>query len=712
MAESSRKNRPGRASADPRQASHTSTDGGFDRPVPGSIADVVGRLEIWGRLAATGLARIAFTSEYARQHVVDELRAAFKAAAVAFYEVDLAPNTPALDIVRQLKARYRTLEPGVVSLSGLTAALPFDHTDLVNALHVLNYNRENLAVHPLRQIWWMSTTLADEFTRNVPDINSWFIVKETLIETVPRPAAMSDEIFQRPSDAPSVNIDQARRHAEYMVGRFNAALKAGAPLEDLRWLASASVRALKEGGAEAEALTLLIEMLDAERLAYPHVDQPVRDLFTNITRSVRPNPPMRAGNHASSSGAELSDGSKRATDEDMSLILRAVRKESEAAADVIVASAFLAFKRIPQEIFTRGAEEFGAPLDRLVHGAANHPEVLDEMYSHLADRLLIVRDQQDRSFDIPVLVQQLVFASVPAAERRAWIERVVGALVLAHPGYEFSNWPECERLLPHWLVCAELVEKENIGTRETGIMLTQAASYLYERARYAEAEPLFVRALVTNESLLGPAHPVIAASLNNLAEVYGAQGRYAEAESMHVRALAINERAFGCDHPDTARSLNNLAHVYANQGRFSEAEPMYIRALAINEGALGSDHPDTATSLNNLANLYASQGRYAEAEPLHLRALAVDERVLGPDHLATATDMSNLATAYYLQRKYAEAEPLYARAFAIRAKALGLGHPQTVSSIERYANLLTAIGRDDEAAALRQRATGNSENGK
>ena len=69
----------------------------------------------------------------------------------------------------------------------------------------------------------------------------------------------------------------------------------------------------------------------------------------------------------------------------------------------------------------------------------------------------------------------------------------------------------------------------------------------------------------------------------------------------YKRSLAIREKALGPDHPDVAGSLNNLAVLYHDQGRYAEAEPLYKRSLAIEEKALGPDHPDVATSLNNLA---------------------------------------------------------------------------------------------------------------
>ena len=104
------------------------------------------------------------------------------------------------------------------------------------------------------------------------------------------------------------------------------------------------------------------------------------------------------------------------------------------------------------------------------------------------------------------------------------------------------------------------------------------------------------------------------------------QGRYAEAEPLYRRSLEIKEKQLGPDHPDVAGSLNNLAILYADQGRYAEAEPLYRRSLKIREAKLGPDHPDVAASLNNLAILYQSQGRYAEAEPLYRRSLKIREK--------------------------------------------------------------------------------------
>ncbi len=72
-----------------------------------------------------------------------------------------------------------------------------------------------------------------------------------------------------------------------------------------------------------------------------------------------------------------------------------------------------------------------------------------------------------------------------------------------------------------------------------------------------------------------------------------------------------------------ATALNNLAQLYEAQGRYAEAEPLNKRSLAVREKALGSDHPDVAQSLENYADLLRKTGRNDEAKELEARAKAI-----------------------------------------------------------------------------------------
>jgi tetratricopeptide (TPR) repeat protein len=114
-----------------------------------------------------------------------------------------------------------------------------------------------------------------------------------------------------------------------------------------------------------------------------------------------------------------------------------------------------------------------------------------------------------------------------------------------------------------------------------------------------------------SSSALGPDHPHVGVTLNNLALTYWNWGRYADAEPIYRRAVEVQEKALGKEHPQVATSLNNLGLVYMRLGRYAEAEPVLKRALAIREKVLPKDHPDIGQSLGNLAPDYRYAGRAA-----------------------------------------------------------------------------------------------------
>jgi CHAT domain-containing protein/tetratricopeptide (TPR) repeat protein len=243
------------------------------------------------------------------------------------------------------------------------------------------------------------------------------------------------------------------------------------------------------------------------------------------------------------------------------------------------------------------------------------------------------------------------------------------------------------------------------GHPDVAVSLNNLANLYRDQGRYVDAEPLYSRSLAIWEKARGPNDPDVATSLNNLALLYDdGQGRYADAEPLYRRSLAIWEKARGPNDPDVATSLNNLAGLYSRQGRYADAEPLYRRSLAIREKALGPDHPNVAQSLNNLAGLYRRQDRFADAEPLIRRSLAIREKSLGPDHPDVAVSLNNLAVLYKDQGRYADAEPLHQRALAIREKALGPGHPDVAASLSNLAAVYDDQGRYADAEPLYKRA--------
>jgi hypothetical protein len=79
------------------------------------------------------------------------------------------------------------------------------------------------------------------------------------------------------------------------------------------------------------------------------------------------------------------------------------------------------------------------------------------------------------------------------------------------------------------------------------------------------------------------------------------EGIFKSGEEWSERALAISEKQLGPDHPDIRGSLNNLGSLYYSTNRYSEAEPLFLRVCSIFRNCLGEDHPNTRTVINNLA---------------------------------------------------------------------------------------------------------------
>jgi tetratricopeptide (TPR) repeat protein len=207
------------------------------------------------------------------------------------------------------------------------------------------------------------------------------------------------------------------------------------------------------------------------------------------------------------------------------------------------------------------------------------------------------------------------------------------------------------------------------------VVLNNLALSLFQSGNYAEAEPLYRRALGNSEGALGADDTFVAINLNNLADLLRREGDLANAEPLYRRALAIDEKAFGPDHPNVARDLGNLGSLVQSKNDVAGAEPLFRRALAIDEKTLGPDHPDVAVNLNNLAMLLKTKGDLTGAEPLVRRALAIDEKALGTDHPFVATNLNNLAQLLVAKGDFADAEPLYSRALAIHEKMLGPDFP-------------------------------------
>jgi DNA-binding XRE family transcriptional regulator len=377
------------------------------------------------------------------------------------------------------------------------------------------------------------------------------------------------------------------------------------------------------------------------------------------------------------------------------LAMERVEREQRAAADILRVSAFLHAEAIPEELFVEGAAHLGPELSCLVTDLSQ----FDQMIAAVRRLSLVQRQAEARTLSIHRLVQAVLRERISEQERVVWLKRVIAALSAVFPEVNYQTWKKCERLLPHALTIAAFVP-DQAKDQALAKVLRRAADYLYARAQYEEAEPLYKRSLHILEHALGPEHADLAAPLNGLAFLYREQGKYEKAELLYKQVLSILEQARGPGHTDLAAPLNGLALLYFRQGKYKEVEPLYRRSLHILEQALGPEHPDLARPLSGLADLYQEQQKYEEAKLLYEQALPILEQALGPAHPDLATLLSGLADLYSNQRNYKQAELLYKRALSILEQILGPEHPHVAYTLNNLADLYQKQGRDKQAELL------------
>src|SRR5438552_1688330 len=103
----------------------------------------------------------------------------------------------------------------------------------------------------------------------------------------------------------------------------------------------------------------------------------------------------------------------------------------------------------------------------------------------------------------------------------------------------------------------------------------QEANLLDREGRYGEARTVYLAALDEAEKF-GSSDRRLAESLNNLAAHYFHCGKYAQAEPLYRRALDLWKGLGSAERRDLAITMNNLAALYRVQSRYSEAEPLYL----------------------------------------------------------------------------------------------------------------------------------------
>ncbi len=176
--------------------------------------------------------------------------------------------------------------------------------------------------------------------------------------------------------------------------------------------------------------------------------------------------------------------------------------------------------------------------------------------------------------------------------------------------------------------------------------------------------------------------------LNNLANLFGAQGRYSETISMLREALAINTReGYRVD----AAPWQNLAITYALQGDHARALDAFLQALKIYEAA--GNTSKLALLHYNLGVLQVKQSNYAAAKRELLEAQTLAQKT--GDQIVAAQALGDLGSVQALEGHAAEAEASLRKALELCRQ---FGHKVCIGENETALGNFYLRGRDTQAA--------------
>jgi tetratricopeptide (TPR) repeat protein len=273
--------------------------------------------------------------------------------------------------------------------------------------------------------------------------------------------------------------------------------------------------------------------------------------------------------------------------------------------------------------------------------------------------------------------------SEATAEKRAIVLSNLGVIA-----YSRARFAEAERLYKRALA-------GGLPSTDSAVTWGNLGAALAAQGSIVEADAAYARAL----ALTSGDSRVAGNVLNNRAELYRRAGRLEDAEQAARAALAVAEK-----HPADRRALasrvHTLATILAERGQLQDALELLERSrdLKIAEGL--KDDNETAATASATAQVLLLLGKHAEAETLANESLAMWRRIYGPAHPRTAVGLELLASIYSAKGQRAEADPLYREALAICEATLGGSNPETARIRVSFAEHLRRLGRERAAIGV------------
>lgn len=211
---------------------------------------------------------------------------------------------------------------------------------------------------------------------------------------------------------------------------------------------------------------------------------------------------------------------------------------------------------------------------------------------------------------------------------------------------------------------------------ELAVSLHNLGATYVERGEFRQAVPLFERALSIRSKRFGPAHELVASTLEAMAYPEMMLERFDTARQRLDQVLVVRQGAVDHRPIALAGALELDARLKQFSGDYQAAMSVVDRALAIRNRP-SSGYSDATLALHIRGDLLFLSGDVSGAEVAWTEALTAARRLHGADHSATSPLLRKLALAADALGNRAESRTLLARAMDT-GRRFAPCHPEVV----------------------------------
>jgi serine/threonine protein kinase/tetratricopeptide (TPR) repeat protein len=226
-----------------------------------------------------------------------------------------------------------------------------------------------------------------------------------------------------------------------------------------------------------------------------------------------------------------------------------------------------------------------------------------------------------------------------------------------------GNQPEAESLLREALAIRQRYFGKDKVDEATSLL--NLANVYQQYGRTNEAESLAQQSLLIREGLndnQGSERLDVADSLRVLGILYGDEGNWLKSEATLQKVLSIRRKRLGPEHPLIADSLNDVAWAAEHLNKINEVETTQREAVQMQRKLLGDGHPAFMDSLHHLCATLEGDGKYGEAELLRREALRTWDQKAGIDSPEALYDTEGLVRDQAAEKDFGGAEESLANA--------------------------------------------------